>query len=102
MARLSDKNKQPKPAKQFQTQRELFYATPIFYKDLENAKELNTYLLKHIKKWKKEDEKGIVRSNSLGWHSVDRPTEKNIILQKNYLKCNKRYIKQRVIILIQN
>ena len=70
MARLSNKNKQPKPAKQFQTAREMFYATPIFFKDLENAKELNTYLLKHIKKWKKEDEKGITRSNAMGWHSA--------------------------------
>ena len=65
MAQHSDKN-----IKQLQLQREMFYATPIFFKDLPNSKELNTYLLKHIKKWKKEDEKGIVRSNSLGWHSA--------------------------------
>ena len=65
MAQHSDKN-----IKQLQLQREMFYATPIFFKDLPNSKELNTYLLKHIKKWKKQDEKGIVRSNSLGWHSA--------------------------------
>jgi uncharacterized protein (TIGR02466 family) len=70
MARLSNKNKQPEPAKQLQMARELFFSTPIFYKDLPNAKELNKNLLKHVKKWKKEDEKGIVRSNSLGWHSA--------------------------------
>jgi len=70
MARLSNKNKQPEPVKQLQTARELFFATPIFYKDLPNSKELNNHLFKHIKKWKKEDEKGIVRSNSLGWHSA--------------------------------
>ena len=70
MARLSNKNKQPKPKKQLQTAREMFFSTPIFFKDLPNSKELNNYLLKHIKKWKKEDEKGIVRSNSLGWHSA--------------------------------
>tara|TARA_R100001460_G_scaffold9710_1_gene23131 strand:+ start:323 stop:1051 length:729 start_codon:yes stop_codon:yes gene_type:complete len=52
------------------TTRELFYATPIFYKDLVNAKELNKHLWKHIKSWKKRDEKGINRSNSLGWHSA--------------------------------
>ena len=61
---------QPEVPKQFQTQRELFYATPIFFKDLQNSEELNKHLLKHIKSWKKRDEKGIVRSNSLGWHSA--------------------------------
>ena len=50
--------------------REMFFATPIFFKDLPNSKELNKHLLKHIKAWKKRDEKGIVRSNSLGWHSA--------------------------------
>ena len=70
MAQPSSKNKKEKPIKQLQTARELFFATPIFYKDLPNSKELNTNLLKHIKKWKKEDEKGIIRSNSLGWHSA--------------------------------
>jgi len=67
------KKKQPKQSevqKQFQTQRELFFASPIFFKDLQNSEELNKHLLKHIKSWKKRDEKGIVRSNSLGWHSA--------------------------------
>ena len=49
---------------------EFFFHTPIFFKDLPNSKELNKHLLKHIKAWKKRDEKGIVRSNSLGWHSA--------------------------------
>ena len=70
MARHSNKNKQKEVPKQFQTIRELFFHTPIFYKDLSNSKELNKHLLKHIKKWKQDDEKGIVRSNSLGWHSA--------------------------------
>ncbi len=49
---------------------ELFYATPIYYKDLTNHKQLNKNLLKHILAWKKRDQKGIVRSNALGWHSA--------------------------------
>ena len=49
---------------------EFFFHTPIYYKDLSNSKELNKHLLKHIKLWKKRDEKGIIRSNSLGWHSA--------------------------------
>ena len=70
MPRKKKQPKQPEVQKQFQTQRELFYATPIFFKDLQNSEELNKHLLKHIKSWKKRDEKGIVRSNSLGWHSA--------------------------------
>ena len=50
--------------------REFFFATPVYYKDLDNSKELNKYLLKHILSWKKRDEKGIIRSNSMGWHSA--------------------------------
>lgn len=70
MPKKKKQPKQPKVQKQFQTQRELFYATPIFYKDLQNSEQLNKYLFKHIKAWKNRDEKGIVRSNSLGWHSA--------------------------------
>lgn len=69
---MPQKKNQPKQEvqKHFQTQRELFYATPIFYKDIQGSEELNKHLFKHIKQWKKRDEKGIVRSNSLGWHSA--------------------------------
>ena len=70
MAQHSDKNKKSEPIKKHPLTREVFYATPLYFKDLENSKELNAHLLKHIKKWKKEDEKGIKRSNSLGWHSA--------------------------------
>ena len=81
MARPSSKKKikripiencdvQPKVNKQHNLATEFFYQTAIHYKDLTNSKELNKHLLKHILKWKKRDEKGIVRSNSLGWHSA--------------------------------
>jgi len=70
MPRKKKQSKQPELPKQFQTQRELFFSSPIFFKDLQNSEELNKHLLKHIKTWKKRDEKGIVRSNSLGWHSA--------------------------------
>lgn len=60
----------PKPVKQFNNTQEVFFGAPIYFKDLENSVELNKYLLKHIKAWKKRDEKGIIRSNSLGWHSA--------------------------------
>ena len=70
MPRKKKQPKQPEVQKQFNLNRELFYATPIFYKDIEGSTELNKHLLKHLKQWKKRDEKGIVRSNSLGWHSA--------------------------------
>ena len=81
MARHSSKKKikknqietidvQPKVNKRHTLTREFFYHTGIYYKDLTNAKELNTHLIRHIKKWKNRDEKGIRRSNSLGWHSA--------------------------------
>ena len=70
MPRKKKQSKQPEVQKQFNLNRELFYATPIFFKDLQNSEELNKHLLKHLKQWKKRDEKGIVRSNSLGWHSA--------------------------------
>jgi len=73
MARPSSKKKikntdvQPK---HFNVQREFFFHTAIYFKDLSNGEELNKHLLKHIKAWKKRDEKGIIRSNALGWHSA--------------------------------
>jgi len=73
MARLSGKKKQPEQPgirKQFQVQQEMFFSSPIFFKDLSGSEKLNTYLLKHLKSWRKRDLKGIVRSNSLGWHSA--------------------------------
>lgn len=49
---------------------QFFFSTLIFYKDIPNSKKLNQHLLKNIKKLKKNDEKGMIRSNLLGWHSA--------------------------------
>lgn len=57
------------PYKVFETTRELFFPTPIFFKDLKNGKEINEKLIPLLYDWKKRDEKGIVRSNKNGWHS---------------------------------
>ena len=48
--------------------REMFWCTPIYYFDLKNSEQINNKLKKLIFDWKRED-KGIVRSNSFGWHS---------------------------------
>ena len=63
-------DKEQKGPIQPNTTREMFFHTPIFFKDIEGSKKLNKHLLKHVLEWKKRDEKGIKRSNSLGWHSA--------------------------------
>ena len=35
--------------------RDILFPTPVYWKDLPNAKELNKYLFKHIKAWYKND-----------------------------------------------
>ena len=35
--------------------REILFPTPMYWKDIPNAKELNKYLFKHIKSWYKQD-----------------------------------------------
>ena len=50
--------------------RELTFSIPIFYHDLKNSNEINEKLKKLIFDWRDED-KGMVRSNVLGWHSTD-------------------------------
>ena len=50
--------------------REVLFPTPIYFKDLDNSKELNKYLFKNIKQWYKSDPKGEIKTNSgYGWHS---------------------------------
>ncbi len=53
-----------------QLQRKILFPTPVYFKDLPNAKELNKYLFKHIKNWRKKDPTGESKTNSgFGWHS---------------------------------
>ena len=83
--------------------REILFPTPIYWKDLPNAKELNKYLFKHIKAWYKNDIKkgnptGEFKTNSgFGWHSTtDMNTKKEynpLVLElfKMAEQCNKDY-----------
>lgn len=48
-----------------------FFPEPIFKYKLENFKDLNKELSKYIYSLKKEDKKGIEKSNKGGWHSKD-------------------------------
>tara|TARA_A100001015_G_C14819236_1_gene644020 strand:- start:197 stop:823 length:627 start_codon:yes stop_codon:yes gene_type:complete len=55
--------------------RELMFSIPVFYHDLKNSNEINEKLKKLILDWRDED-KGVVKSNVLGWHSpVDMHTK---------------------------
>jgi len=48
---------------------ELWFPTPLYYHKVNNSKELNKDLLKHIKQWHKKD-KGLRKTNRGGWHST--------------------------------
>ena len=50
--------------------RESFYPTMIYFFDHPTALETNKRIKKNVDQWEKRDEEGIVRSNSLGWHSA--------------------------------
>ena len=41
-----------------QLQRKILFPTAVYFKDIPNAKELNKYLFKEIKKWRKADPEG--------------------------------------------
>ena len=52
--------------------KEIYFPTQIYFFDFPDAKDFNRGLKRHIRKWRKEEPEGIVRSNmkSLGsWHS---------------------------------
>jgi len=78
--------------------REILFPTPLYFKDLPNAKELNKYLFKHIKAWYKADPKGEIKTNSgFGWHSktdMNNRKEFNPLTQELFKmaeECNKDY-----------
>ena len=50
--------------------KEMWFPTQIYFWDHPTAKETNKRIKKNVDKWHERDEKGIVRSNSLGWHSA--------------------------------
>ena len=53
--------------------KELFFPTPIYFIDLDDADALNLFLLNRIYAWRDQDSAGIVRSNvrqAGSWHSA--------------------------------
>jgi len=58
--------------------KELFFPTPIYFKDLDDSQSLNQFLKTRIYAWRDQDKAGIVRSNARdigAWHS---PTTMNV------------------------
>ena len=53
--------------------KDFWFPTPVYSQQIPDYKELNKYLLKHIKIWKKQDPKGLAKTNKGmkggGWHS---------------------------------
>jgi len=67
-----------------------FFPEPIFKYKLENFKDFNKELSEYIYSLKKEDKKGIERSNKGGWHSKDfEITKKNSIQNRFALELQK-------------
>ena len=81
-----------------QLKRKILFPTAVYYKDLPNSKELNKYLFKEIKKWRKADPEGEKKTNSgFGWHSktdMDRRKEYRPLIDELFKmaeECNKDY-----------
>ena len=53
------------------TKPNLFFPTPVWTTNLDNYKTINEQMYNYIKSNKKNDEKGISKSNVKGWHSND-------------------------------
>ena len=78
--------------------RKILFPTPVYFKDINDSKNINRYLFTQIKKWKKQDPVGEVKTNSgFGWHSKTDMNKKNeyhhIVdeLFKMAYECNRDY-----------
>ena len=77
--------------------REDWFPTNIFWVDHPTADKTNSRLKKDINKWHDRDTKGIVRSNSLGWHSavdMHHRTEYNHFTKWLFAKVNEVFLHQ--------
>ena len=50
--------------------REMFFPTSIYFWDHPEPTKTNNQIKKNVDHWYKRDQEGIIRSNSLGWHSA--------------------------------
>jgi hypothetical protein len=69
--------------------RELYFATPIYVKDI-GTPEFNAQLEQNIVNWSKQD-KGVMRTNMNGWHSETNMHEKpeyKMMHKRLFIKMN--------------
>ena len=93
----NNKPKQPEgPPKDFLF-REQWFPTDIWFVDHPTAEKTNAKLIKDIDRWYDRDQEGIVRSNSLGWHSavdMHHRTEYNHFTKWLFAKVNEVFLHQ--------
>ena len=72
------------------------FPSPVFQFKIKNHKELNKKLSEYIYNLKKDDNKGIQRSNVNGWHSKNFKIEKDNV-PYNFVKAIHGHIKEVIV-----
>ncbi len=72
------------------------FSTPVFQFQVDNYESINKSLTEYIYKLKKEDDKGIKRSNVNGWHSKNFKIEKDNV-PYNFIKTIHGYVKEVIV-----
>ena len=67
---------------------EIWFPTLFHFKDILDYQDKNKKWLKHIFKWRDDDNRGIVRSNSRGWHSAV-----DMHMREEYEDMGKKHLK---------
>ena len=73
----------------------LFFPTPVWVTKIDKYKETNEEIFEYIKKLRKVDDKGIIKSNIKGWHSND--FELKDIEVKNFINLISPQINQALV-----
>tara|TARA_A100001011_G_scaffold395910_1_gene492269 strand:+ start:1779 stop:2372 length:594 start_codon:yes stop_codon:yes gene_type:complete len=74
------------------TKPNLLFPTPVWTTQLENFRNMNEEMYNFIKESQIEDQKGIKKSNNLGWHSKDFDMQQT--KPKNFIKSILPYIEK--------
>ena len=72
------------------------FSSPVFQFQVDNYESINKSLTEYIYKLKKEDDKGIKRSNVNGWHSKNFKIEKDNV-PYNFIKTIHGYVKEVIV-----
>ena len=72
------------------------FSSPVFQFQVDNYESINKSLTEYIYKLKKEDDKGIKRSNVNGWHSKNFKIEKDNV-PYNFIKTIHGHVKEVIV-----